>query len=370
MSLTKPQLDMINTGGSVNFRNKIIGGDFSLNPWQRGTSFAAHVTGTYGADRWYINNTSSAVITTSKATDAPTIDQAEVFTQHSYSAAITTADATIAAGDTTVIDQPIEGYNCSSFGFGQTGTRYVTLSFWVKSSITGTYCVAFRNGAATRSYVSEYSVLVSNTWEKKTITVPVDTSGTWLYDNGIGLIIRFALAAGTTFQAPAANTWYGATYTGTANQVNFLGTIGNTFKIALVQLEAGSVATPFEQRPFGFEVQLCQRYYEKSYDIGVVPGTISNSGVEGTRRSGSESTTVFDRTFMVEKRTTPSIVWYNPNTGASGSIYNTSGATNITVTGVNSVFTTSTKKLGSPTHVAEGSIQQTIAGHWTAEAEL
>ena len=241
-------------------KNRIIGGDFTTNPWQRGTSFAAIAHPSYSADRWRAAYVTSAVVTASKAADAPTASQAGVFTQDCLSLAVTTADTSIAASDFFLNGQFIEGLNAASFGFGQAGSRNVTLSFWVKGTKTGIHCVSIANSAANRSYVAEYTIVASNTWEYKTITIPVDTSGTWLYDTGIGVRLNFMLMAGTNFHA-TANTWTAGTYTATANQVNALDSTANTFKIALVQLEAGSSATEFEHRQYGTELALCQRYY-------------------------------------------------------------------------------------------------------------
>lgn len=245
------------------FKNKIIGGDFTVNPWQRGTSFTAPSSGTYSADRWLVSNTSAAVYDVLKTADAPTAAQAGVFTQHCFHVDVTTADASIAVGDIVVPQQRIEGLNVALFGFGQAGTRYVTLSFWHKHTKTGTYCVAFRNSAIDRSYVAEYTQDVTDTWEKATITIPVDTTGTWLYDSGVGLTVSFPIAAGSNFQT-TANTWAAGNFHATANQVNALDSTANNFKIALVQLEAGSVATPFETRSVQQEYQLAARYYYRT----------------------------------------------------------------------------------------------------------
>ena len=243
-------------------KNRIIGGDFTTNPWQRGTSFAALALNTYFADRWLTNYITSAVVTASKAVDAPTAAQAGIFTQHCLSLAVTTADTSIAANDSFSIRQFIEGFNAASFGFGQAGSRNVTLSFWVKGTKTGIHCVGLRNSAGDRTYIAEYTIVTTNTWEYKTITIPVDTTGTWLYDNNVGLRVEFTLMSGTNFHT-TANTWVAGNFRATANQVNALDSTANTFKIALVQLEAGSSATEFEHRPYGMELQLCQRYYQK-----------------------------------------------------------------------------------------------------------
>lgn len=264
-ALNELDAEKATVGSAIGYKNKIFGGDFTTNPWQRGTSFAAITGGVYYADRWkYRQTVATAVVTASKAADAPTATQAGIFTQHCLSLAVTTIDAVVDAGDRYSISQSIEGLNVASFGFGQAGSRNVTLSFWVKGTKTGIHCVSLRNSAADRSYVAEYTIVTTNTWEYKTVTIPVDTTGTWLYGTEIGVGVDFTLAAGTTFQT-TANTWAAGDFYATANQVNALDTIGNDFKIALVQLEAGSVATAFDVRDVGTELSLCERYCEHNY---------------------------------------------------------------------------------------------------------
>lgn len=264
--------------GGFGYRNKIMGGDFTLNPWQRGASFAAAADAAYVADRWQYNKAGTAVHTFSKAADVPTALQAGFFTQHCLSAAVTTAQTTFAVGDLFIFQQKVEGFNATSFGFGQPGARSVTLSFWAKGAKTGIHCVSLRNATPNRSYIKEYTINSINTWEFKTLTIPVDTTGTWLYDNGIGIIVSFALATGTGFQT-TANAWQAGNFLATANQVNELDTIGNTFKIALVQLEVGSIVTAFESRSVGQELNLCQRYYEEPLSYTRHVGTAA--GFEG-----------------------------------------------------------------------------------------
>ena len=244
---------------NAGFKNKIIGGDFTLNPWQRGTSLPSLGVAAYLADRWQYNKTGTAVVSASKSTDAPTITQADIFSQHSLSLAVTTTLASVASADFHIVGQKIEGFNCANFAFGQAGTRFITKSFWVKGSKVGIHCLSFRNSALNRSYIKEYTINTANTWEFKSVTIPVDTAGVWLYDNGIGLNVQFALAAGTTYQT-VANTWMSGNFLSTANQVNELDTIGNTFKIALIQLEANSKVTPYEVRDIGSVTLQCYRY--------------------------------------------------------------------------------------------------------------
>ena len=280
------------------FKNKIIGGDFSLNPWQRGTSFPGLSTGQYVADRWTWNAAGGGIVTVAKTADAPTALQAGVFTQHCLHADVTTIDASIAAGDFYFFEQKIEGYNAASFGFGQAGTRNVTLSFWVKGGKTGIHCVALRNGVPNRSYVAEYTISAINTWEYKKITIPVDTAGTWLYDNGVGLQVDFTAAVGSTYQT-TANNWQTGSFIGTANQVNEMDSIANDFKVDLVQLEPGSTATAFESKDAGDVMRQCYRYAEPLYynssTIAVLAAFLTGTTWHGTW------------TFKVNKRALPTL---------------------------------------------------------------
>jgi hypothetical protein len=245
-------------------RNAIIGGDFTVNPWQRGTSFTAISLDEYSADRWYSYKSNDAVVDILKTADAPTAAEAGVFTQHCLHADVTTFDNSISTSQYEAIAQKIEGLNVARFGFGQSGTRYVTLSFYHKHTKTGTNCVSFQNQAANRSYIAEYTQSVSDTWEKAIITIPVDTTGTWLYTNDIGLRVHFVLAVGTSLQT-TTNSWQSVNALASSSQVNNLDSTSNNFKIALVQLEAGDVSTQFDalQQDVGKVLSQCLRYYNR-----------------------------------------------------------------------------------------------------------
>jgi hypothetical protein len=286
---------------AFSFRNKIIGGDFTTNPWQRGTSFTASAgANIYTADRWKYTNTTDGQADILKTADAPTAAQAGVFTQHCLHVDVTTADASITGTQSFILAHNLEGFNAAPFGFGQSGTRYVTLSFWHKHTKTGTYCVSLRNSATDRYYIAEYTQDVSDAWEKAVITIPVDTTGTWLYDNGIGILVLFNLV-NTPDRAASAGAWGAGNFYVSSNQVNALDSTSNNFKIALVQLEAGSVATPFESRPYGTELALCQRYYYR-----LTPAAANETFCFGYAYTTTVVTGHF--AFPVEMRVAPSVI--------------------------------------------------------------
>lgn len=279
-------LGSLNGGQLSGMRNKIINGKMEIS--QRGTSFPAIADGAYSVDRFKWDNTSAAVVTVSQQSDVPSGNEF----QNSLRVAVTTADASIAAGDIANIQQSIEGYNARDL-VGRT----FTLSFWVRSSKTGTHCLAFRNSGTDRSYIAEYSVSATNTWEQKVITISggLTTAGTWNWTNGAGLQVRWILAAGSSFQT-TAGAWQTGNFLSTSNQVNCLDTVGNIFAITGVQLEVGTVATPFEHRQYGAEVALCQRYYET--------GAVLTYGFGNNSNTAPIKIPVF---FSVEKRATPTV---------------------------------------------------------------
>jgi len=233
------------------FRNRIINGDMRIA--QRGTSFAAAADATYPTDRWKYGANNGAVVTVSQQSDVPTGSGLSYSTR----LAVTTADTSIGTTEIATLVQVIEGFNISDL----VGVTF-TISFWVRSSKTGTHCVGFRNSGGDRGYPAEYTVNAANTWEQKTITIVggIPASGTWNFTNGYGLAVNFICAAGSAYQG-TSNTWNSANTLSTSAQVNCLDTIGNIFAITGVQLEAGSVASPFERRDYGRELIMCQRYF-------------------------------------------------------------------------------------------------------------
>jgi hypothetical protein len=256
-------------------RNLIINGKFSI--FQRGAG-ATTVNGNdvFAADRFKGWANGGGTYTVEQSTDVPN-------NEFEYSAKLTNTatDGSVAAGDFYAYATDIEGYNVSQLAYGHSDAKAVTLSFWVKSSLAGTYCIALYSTTANRSHIKEYTISSANTWEKKTITISSgDTTGSWNRTNGNGLRVYWDLGSGSTYQA-SADTWLASQDFSTTNQAAWIGSASATFFITGVQLEVGSgPATPFEHRSFGDELAACQRYYyqlaQGSYMIVGMNDTTSN----------------------------------------------------------------------------------------------
>jgi hypothetical protein len=235
-------------------RNRIINGDMRIN--QRGNTTYTVPSGSnlYTLDRWEaVDAHANAALTVTQSSDAPA--------GFSNSAIVTvTASGTTGAGDVAIFRQAIEGFNVDDLDFGTASARTISVSFWVKGSVTGTYAVAVSNSGNNRHYIRHYTINSANTWEYKSITIPGDTTGTWFKDNSAGLRLKFTLAAGTTYRG-TVDTWNAADVIGTSSSVNLTSTNGATWQITGVQLEKGSTASAFEQLNYGLELAMCQRYY-------------------------------------------------------------------------------------------------------------
>jgi hypothetical protein len=251
----------VNASGFIGHRNRIINGAMVIDQRNAGVS-ATPSTNTYTVDRWqYQSNLASKfqIGQNLNSITAPT-----GFTK--YLGFQTAAAVSVAAGDYHAFVQVIEGYNVADFGWGTASASTVTLSFWVRSSLTGTFGGTLQGISGTyRSYPFTYTISTANTWTYITVTVPGDTSapsGGWLTNNGMGLNVWFGLGCGTTYSG-AAGSWSSNNYLTTTGATSVVGTSGATFYITGVQLERGSTASSFEYRPYGTELALCQRYYLK-----------------------------------------------------------------------------------------------------------
>jgi hypothetical protein len=219
-------------------RNRIINGDMRID--QRNAGASVTPNNSFTLDRWLFTNTQTSKVNIQQSSVAPS--------GFSNSLLVTSTSAySVSAGDTFLITQIIEGFNIADLAWGSADAKPITISFWVRSSITGTTGGALMNSADNRNYVFSYTINLANTWEYKTVTIAGDTSGTWLTGNNRGISVRFGLGSGSTFSG-AVGTWSSSNYVQPTGSVSVVGTSGATFYITGVQLEAGSVATPFEHR--------------------------------------------------------------------------------------------------------------------------
>jgi hypothetical protein len=242
---------MTPTESNMMGKNRIINGDMRIA--QRGTA-AVTANGAFPVDRFSVGEDSTGAYSGQQDSSAP------VGFVNSLKFTTTTADTSIAAGELCFLRQFVEGTNVSDLAWGTASAKSVTLSFWVRSSLTGSFSGAIANDGYNRSYPFLYTIAVADTWEYKTVTIPGDTTGTWLTTTGIGLRIYWNLGTGTD-NTGTAGAWVGAGNVGADSTVAVIGTLNATWYITGVQLEVGSVATPFERRPYGAELALCQRYF-------------------------------------------------------------------------------------------------------------
>lgn len=257
-------------GGALGARNRIINGDMRIDQRNAGASVTPSAN-TYLVDRWVCGLAAGSKLTFEQSSTAPA--------GFAKSIKVTTASAySVGASEAFLLRQFIEGLNVADLNWGTADAQNVTLSFWARSSITGTHGGSIKNSAADRSFPFTYTISAADTWEHKTVQVDGDTSGTWLGTTGIGMGVGFSLGAGSS-ASNTAGAWASGNYSSATGAVSLVGTNAATLYITGVQLEAGDVATPFERRHYGLELSLCQRYYwNPSMTIGFTVGPAVSTG--------------------------------------------------------------------------------------------
>ena len=307
--------DVFNASSNFGFKNRIINGAMVIDQRNAGAEVNPAVSGTYYLDRYVAQSTAASKFKIGQ--NAGTVTPPTGFTK--YLGCTSLSAYTAGASESFNVQQRIEGLNVADLAWGTASAATVTLSFWAYSSLTGTFGGVVNNAAvSTRSYPFTYTISASNTWEYKTITIAGDTSGTWLTTNDLGILVVFSLGAGATVSG-TSGVWASANYRSSTGATSVVGTNGATWYITGVQLEKGSTATSFDYRPYGTELLLCQRYYEKSYAQGTVPGTGSTSGSGGGIVSAALLGSTAGNTgffpqgipFKVTKRTAPTLVAYD-----------------------------------------------------------
>jgi hypothetical protein len=316
-------------------KNRIINGAMVIDQRNAGASVTP-TNGQYTLDRWICALAQSSKYSVQQSSTAPT--------GYSNSLLVTSLSAyTVGAAEQFSVSQRIEGYNVSDFNLGTANAVTFTISFWVRSSLTGTFGGALRNSALDRSYPFSYTISTANTWEQKTVTLTGDTTGTWIgATNGIGLIITFGIGVGSTLSG-TAGAWAAGNYPSATGATSVVGTNGATFYITGVQLEIGTSATPFERRLYNQELANCQRYF----------CLLAGGGACGVAESSTRVSLTYQ--YPVPMRGSP-----------TGTLDATKGTLNQPSTGPNSITTMNNFAFGTATSETGGwLLLDTSTSSWT-----
>ena len=269
----------IGAGNATRFKNRIINGDMRIDQRNAGASVTPANTN-YTLDRWKCYLTQSSKFTIQQNASSATLPAG--FTN--YLGVTSSSAYSVGSSDYFVVSQSIEGLNIADLGWGTANAKTVTLSFWVRSSLTGTFGGSFGNNAGDRSYPFSYTISSANTWTQISITIAGDTSGTWLTNNSGGIWLYFGLGVGSTFSG-TANTWAAANYVSATSATSVVGTNAATWYITGIQLEVGSSATGFEYVDYGTQLEMCQRYFYRVYDQQNTGGGVATSSTVNSRYS-------------------------------------------------------------------------------------
>jgi hypothetical protein len=297
------------------FKNRVINGAMVIDQRNGGASVTPPIgAATYTLDRFATFPSQASKLTVQQ--NAGSVTPPTGF--RNYLGITSTSSYSVLAADQFLISQPIEGLNVSDLAWGTASASTVTLSFWVRSSLTGTFGGAIQNAAQNRSYPYSYTISSANTWEQKSITIAGDTTGTWLTTNGVGLYLFFSLGSGSTFSG-TAGSWASSAFSNVTGATSVVGTNGATFYITGVQLEVGTSATSFEYRDIGRELMLCQRYYSQSVGGTTFNLNASNSAIV-SRPVYANFVSTGTYSFPVTMRATPTVTIYNTVSGTPGNV--------------------------------------------------
>lgn len=287
--ITFPDSSVQGTAGYTGFRNKIINGAMVINQ-RNGSPYTVNSSTNYTLDRFEGAAVGGGVFSVTQSNIIP-----NNYYTNSALITVTSTASSYASSDYYFLQQKIEGYNLYDLGWGAGAAQGIAVSFWVRSSIPGTYSFHLINASANYSYVAAYTISAVNTWQYVSISVPGPTAGTWNTTNGVGVYAGWDLAAGTGRQTTSGAWTSGASfYSSTPSNIQFMSTLGATFYVTGLQIESGSISTPFERRLYGTELALCQRYYETA-----------GRGLGGVTYSTAYANVSF--TYAVVKRGTPNI---------------------------------------------------------------
>ena len=353
---------LIGSQTALSNRNLIINGAMQVS--QRSTSdTGVHTTGFFSCDRFQMvySNEDELRQTITQASDGP-----DGFA-NSLKIQTTTAESAVASDERSYVIYRAEGQDLQQLAYGTSAAKKITLSFYVKSSVTGTYAVSAYKADGNDVVGSTYTINSANTWERKSITFPVDTSTAIADDNTSGMAFYWAVMIGSDYTSVDNSAWseyannkffYGHAQNGVATTTNA------TWQLTGVQLEIGETATPFEHRSFAEELRRCQRYYQKSYNHSVAPGTNTQIGAtyNVTQATSSYPSAGFTH-FKVEMRAAPTITSYD-YAGTSGKM--SAGGSPVT----SHIQDPSERGFGNYVSNSSVGVNSGVAIHYVANAEL
>ena len=317
------------------FRNRIINGAMVIDQRNAGTEVNPAVNNDYYVDRWQAVSSAASKFKIGQNAGAVTPPTGFI----NYLGLTSLSAYTVGASEVYSVRQKIEGLNIADLAWGTASAATVTLSFWVRSSLTGTFGGVLKNSASDRTYPYSYTISVANTWEQKTVTIAGDTSGTWLTTNGIGIQVFFSIGGGATVSG-TAGAWSSTNYSSATGATSVVGTNGATFYITGVQLEKGSTATSFDYRPYGTELQLCQRY------CFVTRG--DNTHYAGFHGYGSSTSSgSFFVRYPTTMRTSPSFVLSGTMRAQGGTTDSADFTSGLVISGANSSYDGASLQLSS-----------------------
>jgi hypothetical protein len=297
----------VNSSGFIGHRNRIINGGMVIDQRNAGAATSSSING-YTLDRWSVAQSTTGKLIVQQ--NAGSVTPPAGFSK--YLGVTSQSAFSVGAGDYYWIHQTIEGYNIADLNWGTASGVPCTLSFWVRSSLTGSFGGSFRNSNGSQQITFSYTINSANTWEYKTVVIPAPNTGsTWTSDNTHGVQITLGLGTGSTYGSGTAGTWSTNTSYAPTGSVSVVGTSGATFYITGVQLERGSTASSFEYRPIGVELNNCFRYFFTS--LNKQGGSSASSSYQGwsgfTDSSYTHICTGF--TFPVAMRAFPSITIFS-----------------------------------------------------------
>jgi hypothetical protein len=320
-------ISSVNTFG---FKNRIINGAMVIDQRNAGAQVTNTAGTVYTLDRWSMYGSQASKFTLQQ--NQGSVTPPAGFTN--YLGCTSSSAYSVGSGDYFGFQQVVEGLNMSDLAWGTANAKSVSLSFWVRSSLTGTFGGALQNSGASYNFPFSYTISSVNTWTYITIPIVGPTSGTWTVSNTAFVYVAFSLGAGSTW-TQTGGAWTSSPAFQATGSTSVVGTSGATFYITGVQLEVGTSATGYEYRQYGTELALCQRYYEKSYDPTTVPGTNSTNGISYfyVARITANAYGYYTTKFQVTKRANPTITIYSI-IGTAGTISNTDSGADLGTAGI------------------------------------